>query len=286
MKIASIIVYLISKILKMKKLLLLVAILILNFNNTIVTAQILPGDLIITEFMANPAAVTDANGEWIEIYNTSNSSVDMNGFYISDGGADTIQIVSATPLIIPSGGYFVFGRSSDINMNGGVSVNYVLASFSVNNVSSSLILTDSLFNVIDETSYITTVNGKSTSLDPFYYDAIGNDNPLNWCDGTTAYGLGDFGTPGALNPACGVVGIGEIANSGPSAFYNKAQNQLIVNYTSELAVTVLDATGKIIIEKYKLDGNHSAIDVSYLEYGLYIYQLSSGKINSTGKFIK
>ena len=270
----------------MKKILLLVAILVLAANNNRVIAQILPGDLIITEFMANPAAVTDANGEWIEIYNTSNSGIDINGFYLSDGGSDTIQIVSATSLLIPSGGYFVFGRNSDVAMNGGVSVNYVMAGFSVNNTSSSIILTDSLFNVIDETSYTATVSGKSTSLDPFYYDAVGNDNPLNWCDATTAYGLGDLGTPGALNPACGVIGIEETSFAKPTAIYNRLQQHLTVNYTSEVSVTILDASGRMILDNQKPDGNNSVIDLSNLENGLYIYQLTSEKINLSGKFIK
>ena len=29
-----------------------------------------------------------------------------------------------------------------------------------------------------------------------------NDDIGNWCDGVTAYGDGDLGTPGAANPTC------------------------------------------------------------------------------------
>ena len=34
------------------------------------------------------------------------------------------------------------------------------------------------------------------------WDATSNDTGANWCDGSTAYGDGDMGTPGAANDVC------------------------------------------------------------------------------------
>jgi hypothetical protein len=38
--------------------------------------------------------------------------------------------------------------------------------------------------------------------DPSALDHVNNDDPANWCVATTTYGLGDEGTPGAVNDAC------------------------------------------------------------------------------------
>ncbi|MEP7264524.1 MAG: lamin tail domain-containing protein [Bacteroidota bacterium] len=247
---------------------------------------VFPGDLLITEFMADPVAVTDANGEWIEIYNTSNISIDIAGFYLSDGGADTIQIVSAVPLMIPPGGYFVLGQNSDITINGGVSVNYVFGGFTVNNATSSIILTDSLFNVIDEMSYSATVPGKSTSLDPFFYDAISNDNPLNWCSATVVYGAGDFGTPGAVNPSCGVSSVTEVGSEYPFAIYNTLSKSINVKSDGKYALSITDASGKCVASFTNENKGNSTFDLSILEEGCYIYQVITGKNFIAGKFIK
>lgn len=247
---------------------------------------VFPGDLLITEFMADPAAVTDANGEWIEIYNTTNFMIEINGYYLSDGGADTIQIVSATPVWIPSGSYFVIGQNSDITLNGGVSVNYVFGGFTVNNSNSSIILTDSLFNVIDEMSYTATVPGKSTSLDPFFYDAVSNDNPANWCTATSVYGAGDFGTPGAVNPSCGVSSVSEIISDSPSVLYNAITKNLSINSGDKYTLSINDASGKRVASYTNENKGNSDFDISFLEEGLYLYQISSGRNQVTGKFIK
>ncbi len=44
--------------------------------------------------------------------------------------------------------------------------------------------------------------GISTTLDPTLLDAVSNDSSSSWCDGKTAYGRGDLGTPGDPNDAC------------------------------------------------------------------------------------
>ena len=43
--------------------------------------------------------------------------------------------------------------------------------------------------------------GASMTLSPGF-DANDNDNGFNWCEGTSSYGDGDLGTPGAENDAC------------------------------------------------------------------------------------
>ena len=50
------------------------------------------GDIVVTEIMKDPSAVSDADGEWFEVYNTSNSAIDMGGWSVSDGGSNAFTI--------------------------------------------------------------------------------------------------------------------------------------------------------------------------------------------------
>jgi len=83
-----------------------------------------PGDVIINEIMQNPNAVTDANGEWFELYNTTGADIDINGWTIADFGIDSHLINNSGPLYIPAGGYLVLGSNNDSITNGGVDVAY------------------------------------------------------------------------------------------------------------------------------------------------------------------
>jgi hypothetical protein len=254
---------------------------LISINNC--AAQVFPGDLIITEFMADPVAVTDANGEWIEVFNTSNNSIDINGFYLSDGGADTIQIYSASPLIIPPNGFFIFGQNSDITLNGGVSVNYVFGGYTVNNAGSAVILTDSMFNVIDEISYTATTAGKSTSLDPFYFDATSNDDEDNWCDAINTYGSGDFGTPGSNNPVCGTASVNEHISGVELIYFDNGNQELNISLSSAMQLAVYDATGRNIFNEIISSGKQQ-LHLPGMKEGVYLYALSSSEKVISGKF--
>ena len=51
-------------------------------------ATVVPGTLVISEFMANPAAVSDTAGEWLELFNTTPNAIDANGLTLTDNGSD------------------------------------------------------------------------------------------------------------------------------------------------------------------------------------------------------
>ncbi len=75
-------------------------------------AALAAGDLIITEWMANPAALPDAEGEYFEVYNASGTTIDLStaGLSIFDDGADNVTL-AVTGTIAP-GAYYVFGNAS------------------------------------------------------------------------------------------------------------------------------------------------------------------------------
>ncbi|MEE8058734.1 MAG: lamin tail domain-containing protein [Pseudomonadales bacterium] len=89
----------------------------LSHYSSFVSAAIVPGDLLLTEVMANPAAVSDTNGEWFEVLNTTNSSIDIDGLVLRDNGSNQHTVNNGGALWIGAGKYFVFGRSSDTANN-------------------------------------------------------------------------------------------------------------------------------------------------------------------------
>ncbi len=134
-------------------------------------AQVNPGDLVITEIMNNPSAVSDGDGEWFEVYNTTGSSIDMDGMTISDDGIDSHVIGNS--LVVPPGGYVVLGTNEDGGTNGGVSVDYEYSSFFLANSADEIIIKTATATVIDQVFYdgcpnFPDPNGASMSLNPTF----------------------------------------------------------------------------------------------------------------------
>jgi hypothetical protein len=164
------------------------------------------GDIIITEIMQNPNQVGDSDGEWFEVYNTTGSAIDLNGWTISDDGSDSHTIASS--VVVQPNNFVVLGNNADVSTNGGLMIQYQYPSnWFLSNGADEVVLTDPAGNVIDFVDYDGGPNfpdptGASMSLDPSAFDATSNNDGANWCEATSAYGNGDLGTPRMANDAC------------------------------------------------------------------------------------
>ena len=69
-----------------------------------------PSDILITEFMPDPADVSDAVGEWIELYNNTEETLSLEDCVLVDDGRNSFTFPEGTT--IASGAYLVVGRSS------------------------------------------------------------------------------------------------------------------------------------------------------------------------------
>lgn len=76
-------------------------------------------DVVINEFLPNPSGPTSEDTEWIELYNTASSTVDLSGWQLDDivgGGTSPYTIPSNT--LISENGFFVFEKSqTNIGLN-------------------------------------------------------------------------------------------------------------------------------------------------------------------------
>ncbi|MBI2374185.1 MAG: right-handed parallel beta-helix repeat-containing protein [Deltaproteobacteria bacterium] len=167
--------------------------------------DILPGDLVVTEIMANPTG-SETQREWLEIYNASLRPIDLAGLELADEGTDSRILASASPIVVPPGEYFVLGRSADVSLNGGVTVDLVYTGFFLANTADEILILAGP-TLVDRVGYDTAgtfpaQEGHSMSLEPGSIDFASNDDGASWCPATTQLGGGDFGTPGAANDPC------------------------------------------------------------------------------------
>ncbi|MFN8442700.1 MAG: lamin tail domain-containing protein [Caldilineaceae bacterium] len=146
----------------------------------------------ISEFLADPKAVNDSDGEWIELFNASEADVNLNGWTIADLGTDRHTI--ATDLIIPTGGYLLLGRNGDITVNGGVTLAYTYTHFSMANSADEVLLLAPNNQEVDRVEWgsgLSIVAGKSLER-----TAFGNDGAWTIATNRWPGSASDWGTPG------------------------------------------------------------------------------------------
>lgn len=166
----------------------------------------LPGDLLVTEFMYNPAEpVSDATGEWFEVENLSGIALDLDGVLVSDDATNAHTI--AGPLVFGPGDRLVIGRSRDGAVNGGAPVDYAIpgTEFEMSNSADEIVLSldgTLLDRVAYDEATFPNVTGYSVQLRAGN-DTASNDVGTHWCQGTRTYGDGvNVGTPGGENEGC------------------------------------------------------------------------------------
>lgn len=171
------------------------------------------GQLLITEFLANPKKAPDATAEWIEVF--ADVDFDLNGLELGKVW-DPYTVVETIPeagpcLEVKAGQYVLLARSADPLANGDLPAPaYVLKSLSLTNTTGGIFV--GLGGVdLDHVAYTTTAEAKATQLNstlvtPGALDVAVNDVELNWCAAANIYNMVDAGTPGAANAMCGGMG--------------------------------------------------------------------------------
>ncbi|MFM2247976.1 MAG: hypothetical protein RL071_4051, partial [Pseudomonadota bacterium] len=166
--------------------------------------DVLAGDLIVSEFQ-NDVGDSEDHCEWVEIFNNTGSSIDLNGLVLDDGeGTGTIS----GSVIAPAGALFVLGKASAADWatlcpttaayvtplgyyggdpdlsNSGDNLDLYLPD--------GVTLIDGTPGPLDASS--TQSNSFSGDLLVLGVDNTVNDGVSNWCDVTPS--------PGVSNPDC------------------------------------------------------------------------------------
>ncbi len=168
------------------------------------------GFVLVTEFMKDPAAVSDTAGEWIELFNAGPHRANLEGWVISDDGSNAHMIFNGgTGLWVLPRQRLVCGRNADSSLNGGVELDYVYSGFTLGNGADQIVLSTAVGRLVDRVDYDDGVlwpdsSGMSISLAPGAEDPYLNDDGSNWCHSTSLVALSssDTGTPGNQNDVC------------------------------------------------------------------------------------
>lgn len=184
--------------------------------------------LVINEIMQNPAAVSDAAGEWIEITNISNEDISLNGLILKDNGGEE-HVISANDLVVTPDGFVVLGANDDPTQNGDVTVDYEYSGFTLSNLWDEVILAHPSGIILDDVYYdngTTFPDEEGASmmlLDPTLDNSLG----ANWAVADTVFGSGDYGTPTEANyPYDCTEPVGDINDDGD---YNVLDVVALVN---------------------------------------------------------
>lgn len=158
-----------------------------------------PNSLIITEYLANPVGVSDAQAEYFELYNTTPFDIDMTGIVVRDDGSNSFTV---SGLIIAARSFAVFSSTDGAAL--GLTPDYVYgSSMSLTNTDDEIGLFRPDDTLISKVAYtdgdffgagiahelaMLNLAGPSLLLGP----SIGTD----FIAAVTALPLGNFGSPG------------------------------------------------------------------------------------------
>lgn len=158
------------------------------------------GDIVISELMIDPVALTDTRGEWIEVYNASSRPIDLRGWTLRDASSSHL-IDGPAPLVVAPGAHAVLAIDAAEIVACGIGALYDYASVTLNNSGDTIALLH-CGTVIDEVVYGADQPGSASGVSPSALDATANDDWSRWCPATTVMTCGDRGTPDAVNEVC------------------------------------------------------------------------------------
>ncbi|MDB4285776.1 CotH kinase family protein [bacterium] len=121
-------------------------------------------DLVINEFMAsNDTAVADQDGEfddWIELYNNGTTSIDLEGYALSDDGTDLLKWTFPAGTTLAGNAYLIVWADNDDTQAG------LHANFKLSASGEILYLADTSGNIVDEVTYLAQTTDVSSARIP------------------------------------------------------------------------------------------------------------------------
>lgn len=230
------------------------------------------GDVVINELSAiNSSIQTDQNGEyddWIELYNNSSLSIDIGGYHLSDAGNNLQKWVIPNGTTINGNDYLILWADKD-TLQTGLHTNFKLSSSG-----ESLYFSDTLGNLLDETTY-----GIQTTDITFgrYPNGTGPFVMMN-----PTYSATNSNSP------IGIENIELIARNNFVIYPNPAKGKVNVRVTEpgEYQIIVRDINGREMTTKnMNTSSTICSININNFAKGFYILTITNNDFTSTKKFI-
>ena len=167
-----------------------------NIMSTIIKVGFNSNVVLINEIMYRPSA---GQAEWIELYNPTEDSINLQYWQFSDAIVDKRIRLSDTALFIPKQDYLIIAEDSTIFQTFQADPRHAIIPAqgfpALNNDGDQIVLYDLIGNIIDQVNYQASWGSEpGISLERIMADQQSND-PMNWALSKNSNG----GTPGFKN---------------------------------------------------------------------------------------
>jgi competence protein ComEC len=155
--------------------------------------------VVISEVLANPRAVADEHGEWLELHNLEQRPIDLRGWVIASEHDRGVTIDRS--VVIAPGGFAIIGRDANRSINGGVDLAFVFDNaIALGNGADWIALRSPDGVTVDSVAWTSTIPGASRTLQD-EHGPHGDVLGPAWVTSTLPFGRGDLGSPGAATDA-------------------------------------------------------------------------------------
>ncbi len=223
------------------------------------------GAVLINEVLAsNDSLLFDPNGQdedWIELINTTNTPIDLAGFYLSDDPLNLMAWALPAGTVLPANGYILIWADKDVNQVG-LHANFKLSA------GGEYVYLSHGFNVHDQISFGPQLANISYARCP--------DAGLNFAT--------IIPTPLANNNC--QIGIQENEQLQVQVYPNPFADQIIIdNQEENMMLQIHDINGRILRNQMLLNGKNQ-IDSSTWSSGVYLVKVQVGAKMQTWKLVK
>ncbi len=227
--------------------------------------------VVINELLAsNTATQVDSAGDfddWIELYNTNTTAVDLAGFYISDNANRRDKWKLPQGTVLPAGGYLILWADEE-QTEGTNHINFKLSASG-----ESLIFSDTVLNTVDE--IIFPIQSMDTS-----YARIPNGT------GAWAYRIPTFGRNNENAQSVSAITRSYQLKLYPNPVSETLYLKLGNNSNSPFNWHVYDLQGKEIMQGVCNNSNDFALDCSNIPTGMYVIRLQQDNVIQLARFIR
>ncbi len=250
-----------------------------TFNAMNVAAPAFVG-VVINEFAADNDTIADPSEEyddWIELYNTTDSSIDLGGMYLSDSYAQPMKWQFPAGTSIGAGSYLIVWADEGLTQNG------VHAGFKLSAGGEQLILSGSDLSIIDSVSFGAQTTNLSMARVP--------NGTGPFVQGPPTFGVSNDAVIAAVTQAgSGIAGEGVmLGENHPNPFAAATTFEIRVIRAGAVSLTVHDMLGRpvaTILERELPAGTYQMRwEPGDVPAGVYFYTIRSGASSRTRQMI-
>ncbi len=215
------------------------------------------GDLVINELMAsNDITIADQDGDfddWIELYNNSSSTIDLEGYFLSDDADDLTQWAFPAGTEIEANAYLIVWADEDEDQSG------LHADFKISASGESIYLVDPSGGIVDEVHFTEQTTDISYGRFP---NGTGDFQMMS-----PTFNAENAVTTSTSSVIAKVVALKAYPNPVDDSFYLKINEE----EQKERLVSVFSLSGTVFYQNTIFGNAH--IDVSQWPSGMYIVRV-------------